>query len=341
MSVLAHVVSRSLAPEPAATQALGYILTDAAALRAFVRQIPRLGERFDPRRVEIEATVGEGRPDLVIYGSGDAPRVMVENKFWAGLTEAQPAAYLAELPTDDQGAALVFVVPEVRVRSIWAELMRRCTASGLSVGEDVSADSSIASAHLADNRLIVVTSWQSVLDRLASVADVRSDVQQLRALTDRMDAEAFLPIRPDELTDIGMVRRLMNYADLVEAIVAELKRRGVADTTGLRPSHAYHATGRYLYMHDRLGLWLGVDLGLWHDSGTTPLWWVMLQNEWSGVDKVWADLEKWVDDLWTAGPRKCVPIRLRTGVERDVVVDDAADQMATTARKIVDGLNNE
>ena len=341
MSVLAHVVSRSLAPEPAATQALGYILRDAAALRAFVDQLPRVGERFDPRRVETEVTVGEGRPDLVIYDRGDAPRVMVENKFWAGLTEAQPTAYLTELPTDDQGGALVFVVPEVRVQNIWAELMRRCAASGTPVDEVAATDSSVVATHLADNRLIAVTSWQSVLDRLAAVADVRSDVQQLRALTDRMDAEAFLPIRPDELTDIGMVRRLINYADLVEPIVAELKRRGVADTTGLRPSHGYHATGRYLYMHDQLGLWLGVDLGLWRDSGTTPLWWVMSQNEWSGVDKAWADLEKWVDDLWIAGPRKCVPLRLRTGVERDAVVDDAADQMEVIARRIVDGLNSE
>lgn len=65
------------------------------------------------------------------------------------------------------------------------------------------------------------------------------------------------------------------------------------------------------------------------------------ESEWSGVDKVWADLEKWADDLWIAGPCKCVPLRLRTGVERDAVVDDAADQMEVIARKIVDGLNSE
>ena len=35
------------------------------------------------------------------------------------------------------------------------------------------------------------------------------------------------------------------------------------------------------------------------------------------------------------------PFRLRTGVERDAVVDDAADQMEVIARKIVDGLNSE
>ena len=92
-------------------------------------------------------------------------------------------------------------------------------------------------------------------------------------------------------------------------------------------------------MHDRLGLWLGVDLNLWRDSGTTPLWWAISKWEWSGVAKVWGDLERWVDGIRIDGPRKCVPIRLTPGVERDVVIADAADQMEVIAGQIIDGLD--
>ena len=196
------------------------------------------------------------------------------------------------------------------------------------------------SAKLPGNRAIAVTSWERVLDGLEVVKSVRSDVRQLRGLTSTMDAEAFLPIRPEELTNVELARRLINYADLVELIVAELTQRGVADTTDLRPSHYYHATGRYLYMNDRLGLWLGVDLDLWRDAGTTPLWWEMSESEWSGVERVWDDLDGMFDDIRIRGGSKCVPIRLKTGVERDAVIANAADQMVAIADRIVSVLSN-
>ena len=334
MSVLAHVVLRSLAPEPAATQALGYILAKEDALRAFVRLLPSVGGSFEPRRVESEATIGDGRPDLAIYDSADAPRVLVENKFWAGLTDLQPTAYLEGLPRDGPGSALVFIVPAGRVSNIWVELKRRCVDEEVQVGEEVAVGSMI-SARLSENRSMVVASWQTMLDGLDAVACVQSDVRQLRALTDQMDAEAFLPIRPDELTDVDLVRRLINYTDLVEPIVEDLKRRGVADTTGVKTSHNYHATGRYLYMCERLGLWLGVDLDLWRDAGTTPMWWVMDSSEWSGVEGVWADLDGLFDDIVSDGSRKCVPVPLKSGVEREDVIADAADQMVAIAERIV------
>lgn len=335
MSVLAHLVSRSLPPEPAATQALAYILTEPEALSAFVDGLAFTGVSFEPSRVEAERAHGSGKPDLSIYDRHGAHRVLVENKFWAGLTEAQPMGYLKELPQDEAApSALVFIVPTARVPSIWEELTRRCAESALGVGDELEGNGTV-SAKLPGNRVIAVTTWERVLDGLEVVRSVQPDVRQLRGLTDTMDAEAFLPIRPDELTNVELARRLINYADLVEPIVAELTRRGVADTTGLRTSHNYHAVGRYLYMHDRLGLWLGVDLELWGDAGTTPLWWGMSENEWSGVEGVWDELDGMFGDILIRSGTKCVPIRLKTGMERDAVIADAADQMVVIADRIV------
>ena len=214
MSVLAHVVSRSLPPEPTATQALAYILRESEALAAFVDALAFTGVSFKPVRVEAEAALGDGRPDLKIHDGRGRHRVLVENMFWAGLTTPSRQRTWKEMLGDGaSSSAPVFVVPTARMRSIWGELVRRCREAHLEVGDQVEG-SATAAARLDDDRVIAVTTWEHVLTALELVGSVRSDIRQLRALTDRMDAEAFLPIRPDELTDVGVARRLINYTDL-------------------------------------------------------------------------------------------------------------------------------
>lgn len=337
MGLFAHIVSRNLPPEPVATQALEYILKDTLARNAFVGLFAPVGVSFKPRSVESEKVHADGKPDLTIYDSTGEHRLFVENKFWAGLTPAQPATYLAQLPRDEAVSGLVFIVPEDRVRSIWVELKRRCAEAELPVVEEDS-EGAMPNARLTGDRVMAVTGWRRVLDGLESIESVRSDVRQLRALTDQMDADAFLPVRVDELTNVAMPRRLINYADLVEPIVEELKARGEADTKGLNPTHGYHTAGRYLMMRDRLGLWLGVDLDAWRDSGATPLWWVMYNSDWCGVTSIWPEIDGSFDEVQTYGPRKCLPIRVKAGVERDEVVTAAADQVVAIAQRLLDHL---
>lgn len=337
MSLFAHVVSRSLPPEPAATQALEYILQDPLAREVFVGAFAPTGVSFEPRSVESEKRHGNGQPDLTIYDSMGKHRLFVENKFWAGLTSAQPTTYVAQLPKDDEVSGLVFIVPEDRVSSIWVELMRRCAEAELSVVEE-DHDSAVPNASLSGNRVLAVTSWRRVLDDLAKVDSVRPDIRQLRALTERMDADAFLPVRSDELTNVEVPRRLINYADLVEPIVENLKARGLAETKGLNPAHGYHTAGRYLNMHGRLGLWLGVDLNAWRDSGSTPLWLAMHNSEWGGVTSIWPKIERSFDGVQPYGSRKCLPIQVKAGVERDEVVAAAANQVKEFAQQLLDHL---
>ena len=75
-----------------------------------------------------------------------------------------------------------------------------------------------------------------------------------------MNAGEFLPLREDEVTDVNVARRLINYSDSIEEIVARLVTDGIASTKGLRPAHGYTSAGRYLGVHVKFGLWLGVDL---------------------------------------------------------------------------------
>ena len=64
-------------------------------------------------------------PDLAVFGHDGQERILLEAKFWAGLTENQPGTYLARLPDDGATSVLLFVAPEARLESIWTELRRR------------------------------------------------------------------------------------------------------------------------------------------------------------------------------------------------------------------------
>ena len=332
MSLLAHIVTRTSRPEPAATLALEYLLNKPHALAAFVQLLGSTGVSFEPGRAESERQHGEGQPDLTIYDASNQPRVFVENKFWAGLTPAQPVGYVKEL-LEDVPSALLFVVPGQRLPSVWGELKARCLGAGVAFENEV-VGGPIVWARLSANRVLAAASWGRVLDALASVdEETRQEVRQLRGLAERMDAEAFLPLLPEELTSIDLPRRLINYSDLIEPIVGELQNRGVADVQGLRPTHGYHTAGRYLRVHGRFGLWFGVEMRAWRDTGKTPLWWVVDNTEF-GRSEVWLALEGLFDEVEVYDQRKCIPIRLLTGVEREAVMMDAADRMQKIADRL-------
>ena len=98
MSLLGYLVPRiaSNGEEPAATQALAYLLnasTDIAT--AFVDVVGRTGiPAFTPGRIVAEEKHGNNYPDVTIRDTDGVVRILVENKFWAGLTDAQPLATL-------------------------------------------------------------------------------------------------------------------------------------------------------------------------------------------------------------------------------------------------------
>ena len=341
-SVFAHVILRNSAPEPAATLALEYLLSRESALAKFAELWPEeIRRSVKARRVKSETPHGDddARPDLSIYDETDTCRVFVENKFWAGLTDRQPVKYLEELPADGHGALLLFITPKDRVSTVWRELTERCRTNGWSITNEHQTPGPTGT--LPHGRILAVTSWRSVLQQLATVAEIEPDVAQLRAHTDKMNDSAFLPLRLEELTDMNVPSRMINYGDLVEQIVQELKNRGVASTEGLRPSHGFHQTGRYLLLRDQIGVWLGVDLVLWRREQTTPLWWLSNQGEWGGVDPIWTQFEHLfgdavvVDEEW----RRCFPIHLKVGVERDTVIRAAADQISQIADRLVEALN--
>ena len=343
MSVLAHVVlGGSIQSEPAATQALAFVLNSSADIaRAFLRMLGEPGVGFEIGLITAEEAHENSRPDLTIRDNDGCMRVFVENKFWAGLTDAQPVSYLSDLP-EDPPSTLVFVVPEQRVTTVWDELKKRCHRAEVEWADGPSGGSVLGAR--VGSRTMLITNWKFLLDGLRDAAHsgghetIRQDVIQLQSLTSRMDSEAFLPLRVDELTSQETARRLINYSDLIGDIVERLKSHGAADTEKLNPAHGYYTAGRYLRLHGRFGMWLGVRLKEWREYGITPLWLEIGNGDFYGVTGQLKTIRELFPDvkLDENSMLLYIPIQLKTDVERDSVVDEATAQIMQIAGRLLE-----
>ena len=272
MSVLAHLVVGQQDPEPAATRALGYLLRSgkkSKPLQAVIGLLPA-GVQFAPGRVESEETHGDNRPDVSIYDADGQLRVLLENKFWAGLTDQQPVGYL-DILGGRRDAAVVFVVPRERIEPLWRELGRRCAAADRAFKDEERTGDLIFAR--AGGTVVAAISWGQLLATLESAAEkkaTRRDIAQLRGLTDRMEREGFLPFRGEELSDSWTARQLMQYFDLIQSITDACEH---AKTKKLAWGGAGHRHGRYLHLSPNFkNLWLGVDFEAWRRCGVSPLW---------------------------------------------------------------------
>lgn len=279
MSVLAHLVVGQQDPEPAATRALGYLLRSGkkrGPLQAVIGLLPA-GIQFAPGRVECEEMHGDNQPDVSLYDADGRLRVLLENKFWAGLTDRQPVGYL-DLLGGRRDAAVVFVAPRERIEPLWRELGRRCAGADRAF-ENEGRTGGLVFAR-AGGTIVAAVSWGAVLATLESAAEkkaTRRDIAQLRGLTDRMEREGFLPFRGEELTDCWTARQLMQYFDIIQSITDACKH---AEAKKLSWGGTGHRYGRYFHLPPNLkNFWLGVDFDTWRRRGVSPLWLALQASE--------------------------------------------------------------
>ena len=282
-SLLAHVAWKFTGQtETLATEALGYILSRSVAAREALREMLRAGgaDVAPLARVATEV-IGkkDERLDLVAFDEQDSERVLIEVKFWAGLTSKQPEEYLERLPRDGEPAVLLFVAPEQRLVTLWAEICRRAKAC-CELGTEGSTEGLKSVMVDGSPRRLMLTSWRRLLAAMSSRAgndgdsSAERDILQLGALCERQDRDAFLPLRPEEFAP-AFPRRMRDMQKLVNDATAQGRRHGFVSTKGLAITSRPHGYGRYL----RIGkedawwsAWFGVHYGLWVRQKETPLW---------------------------------------------------------------------
>ena len=338
MSLLGHLVPE-WRRESAATRALAYILDphhSEGMAQALADLLCRCGvPAFAAGRVEHDPSQkDDSRPDLTLHDTGGTRRVFVETTFWDDVHKGQPAAYLKKLPAN-KPAALVFVAPRDRTRGLWRELKTRCEDSReLDVGPESRTDDAVWARVGA--RVLVVTSWTSVLDtlqRAAADVAVEQDVLQLQGLTYRIDREAFLPLKGDEVHDAALAGRIEGYQRLVDKISERLEQEGLARKRRYSPGsyRTGRGTGQRMQVHGKLDLRFGVELQAWRDSKITPLWWVLKGSDTYSIERDWLRIRRRLKDVRSYDDSLYIPVRLKTGVAESYVIADAVKQIGRIA----------
>ncbi len=337
-TVFSHIVQKrfSQVNEDVATDALAFILHSSESartgmmklLRGIVPDIPDLHFRT-------QQTEGSIRPDM--WGIDETePRVFVENKFWAGLTENQPISYLKQLAEYTQPTILLVVVPEAREQTVWRELIRRFEGSGISATGRETPAGIVLSITTGIGPILALTSWRKLLSALElEIADdpgARSDLLQLRSLCEAADSEAFLPISSTEVTDQRTPTLILQLNSIVQASVALAVTEGVLEVGRFMPQASWERIGRYAKFpgEQGVGVWLGIQFRLWQKHGGTPLWLVFSQGEWSRAHEVQSLLEPWAakEGIFTTWENDDfgVAVDIEIGEEKDQVVRVIVDR---------------
>ena len=326
--------------EDAATDALRFILSrSASAKRALSEYLADACGPLPIAKVQTWSGVAYGAvPDLACHYQDDNLIAFIESKFWAQLTPHQPVTYWQELP-DDRPTVLLFLAPAYRVDdgSLWDELVDRLQGADHELGF-ASTDASLTTASSkAGQRRLMLTSWESLLDRLVQRTRTDGDNQtcfeiaQLQGLA--IDAiERDNPQRDDNLKQV--------IADAVNL----LERSGWANTNGLSVASGFYYFGvdKYDYHGRNLRLagafaWFGIDYTAARREDR-PLW-LSFQNDDSasvGLEAVRDSLGKLAEPgLEWRSKEACVPITLPAGADRAATLDAVVSELEQIA-KLVD-----
>ena len=308
--------------ERVATEALRHILQQSAPARqALQSMLLSAGVATGSlTRFQTEAGGDDGeRIDLACEDENREERVLIEAKFWAGLTDNQPNTYLARLPQTGH-SALLFITPAERMETLWPELCGRAQQAHQITITVETGD--VRSAVIDDSeRKMMMTSWRALLEQLETRASAAgdpaamADIRQLRGLTERMDADAFLPLHSDELGP-EFPRRMLNLVRLVDDAAQRAMANDWAEARGLRVTPQWHGYGRYFYLYG-IEIWFGINFLHWAGAGQTPLW--LLHR----AENVW------------------YPVILPTGVEYADVLDSVVGQIDLIGQHISPEYDNQ
>lgn len=346
-TLLANIIPRLTGRlENAAVESLGYILGKSQASRAELNNLARKGGAVLPPiimvRTEVSGQAGEQvtRPDLVGFDADNKERLLIEAKFWAGLTGDQVNRYLGRLPNDGP-AALMFLAPEARIETLWPELQYRVeqAGKGLEQREDVPAGMRGAvvtnAERNATNQHLMLVSWRSLLfdlhaaaERAMETSGITEDIRQLHGLTELMDSKEFLPFHKEDFNPV-FARRLIDLSSVYESLISRCRRQDWVKVH--RRKHDWTGYGIFLEIAG-YHTWFGFYYQPWaRGEAETPFWiqlWGLNAHNPSIVKEVADALQKRI----TEG--SYLPVYVKTGVGRDEAVDDMLAQFKAIADAI-------
>ena len=343
-TVLSHVVARFTPRqwENVATESLKFLF-DRGAGEAPARALSGVAALPAGLRWRAQATSSEdvGIPDLVGEDTLGRPAVIIEGKFWAGLTENQPGTYLtrqerAFVSTNDPHVML-FLVPTRRQVMIAAEL---AAIMGSSTLPTMVSGLTMATAGA---RSVLVMSWGRMLQEVQTCLEEARDAQglanleQLRGLCDRADAQAMRPFAAEELGS-EVAQRICDLADLLDEVVEELHSRGIVTLKGLKSVGGKNYYGRHLRAPASGRVFqLSLLFSSWAHLHPTPIWLRIWAAD--AADKLaWSGLEGTEGIPHVSGGTSDHWYRMGLAVPRGVEARMAASRMADAVERAIAAL---
>ncbi len=342
-------------PENIATEALLHILnthsTAAEALASLLHHagLPELGPLYFQSQVYGDK---KSIPDLVGTDVLGQERLVIEAKFWAHLTDKQPEIYLSRLD-QEHPSVLLFICPESRQSVLWDQVTHRAQSSGTRLSQDARSHT-ITWATAGISTFLAILSWRALLGSIAADAAAHNDqlyladVGQLQGLCERMDSEAFLPIRPEELSqEIG--RRVSQYADLIDDAVNRLSKEEFISIKGLATGGSHGSYGRFFRYKEDIGCFLNFSPLLWASPGTSPIWleiklfraamkWITTPHLKSVIHRCSADRPNLVTESMGSCHRA---ILLECGSEKDIVIASIVQQTMDFLAQVDDEIQKD
>lgn len=331
LSLIAQNDARGL--EDAATDALRFILSRSASARQALSEILATDcGQVTIAKVQTWAGVAHGAvPDLACHDSDGNLVAFIESKFWASLTPHQPVTYWQELP-DDRPAVLLFLAPDFRIDEgwLWNELVTRLQDAGQELGP-ASTDAGLTTApSKASQRRLMLTSWQTLLERMAEKATEDGDAQACFEIAE-LQGLAIDAIERDK------PQRDANLKLLIADAVNRLEHSGWANTKNLSVGGV---AGSYYVRYFRLA---GASTGLRIDykaAKQTPdhllwLWFWRDRVATVGVEEVRSRLGRLAKPgLEWLREEVCVPIALPAGADNDATLDAIVSELERIAKLI-------
>lgn len=345
-TLFGHLATKfSTSHENMATEALNYIINQSEnAKNSFIKYVTQFDKDFPDSLSFQTQVVGPDNsiPDIVGFDKDGAKKLIIEAKFWAGLTKNQPVKYLAQLPIDELGI-LMFISPAQRFTTLWSELKRRCHQEKYVIMENHSnkENKEYRFARIEKTWILSLVSWRSILSYMRfdlekmSEPSIVNDLEQLQGLCDRMDTEAFLPVDSEELnSNIG--KRAYQFAKLVDEVTWKGESKKIFSIEGSKSSGGLDYYGRTIQI-ENAQIYFQYNTWNWANLRETPLWLELLSTSSNSEQKFEAALytlkiENPPRLMKNKRGRYVIPLNIPIGAEENEIISSLIDQISEIAQ---------
>ena len=324
--------------ENIATEALLHIINNSKeskqAFIAFLRQTSCIIDDNLTFKAQAQSEEDDSIPDLIGTNQNGDRFVIVENKFWAGLTDNQPNTYIDQLP---DGGLLLFVAPSLRLPTVWSKIKRRAIEKGHKLDQEKTIVTDFVETK-TENKYLAVTSWRCLLNflctRLTTAGDLDtvSDIKQLIGLCDEQDSDAFIPLQSEDLS-LMIPKTILKYQTLVDAISVNINKQKLIDMNRSSSSYDYYARNG---TKGNNGIYIQFNYRHWLYKRETPLW-LLIQEVSNGKwhNRLSQEQKTSLSVLEKSNPPRifhldygsCIPLFIPLHSEKDAVVENIVSQI--------------